>query len=320
VFQRYAPVSRSELGRCAKVEETTWTRRVGLVDRKSGAYAALVILLLVSNLITMVIAYPETLKLDSGCCAPGSGPLARDFSAFYVGSWRLFHNPSQIYTKGYLSDGEPFIAPQPEQYKYLPSFLFLISPLLLLSYQSALTAFDVFQFLLLPLVALMLFRLTKGTGILVSSLVAIAVLLQPSPFPNWGLSVSYYWQWAEAQPKVLLTFLIVLAFYLAKTGHSKTAGVAFGLACFDPRFVVIAVPLFAAYTKGKAPSAWGYFFATLAASNLTLLLPGVGNGFIEMVLSVGLSTPLYYYSWIPLISIISLTAVDWKRVKLLLMS
>jgi hypothetical protein len=291
-----------------------------LVNRKSGAYATLVVFLLALNLITMLIAYPETLKLDSGCCAPGSGPLARDFSAFYIGSWRLFHNPSQIYTKGSLPDGEPEIAPQPEQYKYLPSFLLLISPLLLLSYQSALTTFDVFQFLLLPLVALMLFRLTKESGILVSFMVAIAVLLQPSPFPNWGLSVSYYWQWAEAQPKVLLTFLIVLAFYLAKTGHSKAGGVAFGLACFDPRFVVIAVPLFAAYTKGNALSAWGCFFVTLAVSNLMMLLPGVGAGFLGMVLSVGLSTPLYYYSWIPLISIVSLTAVDWKRVKLLLMS
>jgi hypothetical protein len=291
-----------------------------LVNRKSGAYAALVVFLLALNLITMLIAYPETLKLDSGCCAPGSGPLARDFSAFYIGSWRLFHDPSQIYTKGSLPDGEPEIAPRPEQYKYLPSFLLLISPLLLLSYQSALSTFDVFQFLLLPLVALMLFRLTKESGILVSSLVAIAILLQPSPFPNWGLSVSYYWQWAEAQPKVLLTFLIVLAFYLANTGHSKAGGVAFGLACFDPRFVVIAVPLFAAYTKASAQSAWGCFFVTLVVSNLMMLLPGVGAGFLEMVLSVGLSTPLYYYSWIPLISIVSLTAADWKRVKLLLMS
>jgi hypothetical protein len=291
-----------------------------LVDRKSGAYAALVVLLLASNLVTMVIAYPETLKLDSGCCAPGSGPLAKDFSAFYVGSWRLFHDPSQVYTRGYLPDGEPLIAPQPQQYKYLPSFLLMISPLLLLSYESALTAFDVFQFLLLPLIALMLFRLTREKGIVVSSLVAVAVLLQPSPLPNWGLSVSYYWQWAEAQPKLLMTFLIVLAFNLAKTGHSKTAGVALGLACFDPRFVIIAIPLFAAYTKGNALSAWGCFFVTLAVSNLTMLLPGVGSGFVEMVLSVGLSTPVYYYSWIPLISIVSLTAADWKRVRLLVVS
>lgn len=291
-----------------------------MVDRKSGAYTALVVLLLASNLVTMAIAYPETLKLDSGCCAPGSGPLARDFSAFYVGSWRLFHDASQIYTKGYLPDGEPLVAPQPQQYKYLPSFLLLISPLLLLPYQSALTAFDVFQFLLLPLIALVLFRLTREKRIIVSSVVAIAVLLQPSPLPNWGLSVSYYWQWAEAQPKVLLTFLIVLSFYLAKTGHSKTAGVVLGLACFDPRFVIVAVPLFAAYTRGSALSAWSCFFITLAVSNLMMLLPGVGNGFVEMVLSSGLSTPLYYYSWIPLISVVSLTAADWRHVKLLFVS
>jgi hypothetical protein len=166
----------------------------------------------------------------------------------------------------------------------------------------------------------MLFRLTREKGIVVSSMVAITVLLQPSPLPNWGLSVSYYWQWAEAQPKVLLTFLIVLTFYLAKTGRFKTAGVALGLACFDPRFVIVAVPLFAAYTKGSALGAWGCFFITLAVSNLMMLLPGLGNSFVETVLSAGLSTPLYYYSWIPLISVVSLTAADWRRVKLLFVS
>jgi hypothetical protein len=288
-----------------------------LAGRKSTTYAIVVAFLLTFNLVTLVVAYPETLKLDSGCCAPGSGPLAKDFSAYYTGSWRLFHDPSQTYTKGYLSDGEPFIAPEPEQYKYLPSFLVLTFPLLLLPYHFALVVFDAFQFLLLPLLAVMIARINEERSTAVSCLVAVAVLLQPSPFPHWGLSATYYWQWAEAQNKVLLTFLIVLAVYLAKAGSPGKAGVVLGLAGFDPRFVIVAAPLFAAYTRGSALKAWGCFLVTLAVSNVALLLPGVASGFSQMVLSTGLSTPLYYYSWIPLVSIATLTISDWKRIMLL---
>ena len=99
------------------------------------------------NLVTFIQAYPETMVIDSGCC--GTTPLAKDFSAFYTAAWRLLHDPSHIYTPGSLNDGEYQIYPHPETYKYLPSFLLMVLPFLALGYQQALTAFDVFQFLLL---------------------------------------------------------------------------------------------------------------------------------------------------------------------------
>ena len=285
-----------------------------MVRRATIGYAILVGVILTLNLLTLVAAYPETTGLDSGCCAPGSGPLARDFSAYYVGSWRLFHDPSAVYSKGYIPDGEPFVAPQPEQYKYLPSFLLLVSPLLLLQYQTALTAFDVFQFMLLPLVALMLYRMTSEKGTLTSSLVAVVVLLLPLPVPGWGASAIYFWQWAEGQAKVLLTFLLVLSLYFAREGRPAKAGVALGLASFDPRFALLAAPLFLVYNRNEAKRAWGSFVVVLGVANSVLLVPGVASGFLQMLLGGGVLTPLYYYAWIPVAAAVSLTVAEWKQV------
>ncbi|MGD0406710.1 MAG: hypothetical protein ABSB10_08695, partial [Candidatus Bathyarchaeia archaeon] len=84
------------------------------------------------NLYTFIIAYPETYAINGGIT---SGPiLAKDFSAYYMGAWRFWNNPSHIYTFGASGGGEPVILPHPEAYKYLPSFLLIISPLLSLNY------------------------------------------------------------------------------------------------------------------------------------------------------------------------------------------
>ena len=174
---------------------------------KSGhAIAFVVIALLAVSLVIFGTAIPETTRADSGCCAPGSVTLSKDFSAYYVDAWRLFHDPGNIYTKGTVQDGGPQIPPQPQEYKYLPSFLLVISPLLLLPYQTALLAFDALQLLLLPLLAYLLYLVLKGKGVWVIATVEAAVLLVPSPFPGWGLSAAYYWQWGEGHAKVLVTY------------------------------------------------------------------------------------------------------------------
>jgi len=97
----------------------------------------------------------------------------------------------------------------------LPSFLLIASPLLLLPYQNALLAFDVFQFLLLPLIALLLYELIKERRLVIMIPAVVAVLLVPLPLPapQWTISISYYWQWAEGQSKVLDTFLLLSALF-----------------------------------------------------------------------------------------------------------
>ena len=78
-----------------------------------------------------------------------------------------------------------------------------------------------------------------------------AVLLLPYPMPGRGLSVSYYMSWAEGQAKILLSFLLLLSFYLGYRGKPVFSGVIFALGAFDPRFALLALPLFLFYNKSK---------------------------------------------------------------------
>ena len=252
------------------------------------------------------MAYPETTVIDSGCCSSNPA-LAKDFSAFYTAAWRLVHDPSQVYAKGYLNDGEYQISPEPEQYKYLPSFLWMAVLFLALPYQAALTAFDVAQFLLLPGVAFLLYQLLKDKGRTSIVVVSILVMVLPLPIPGAHLSLSaaYYWQWAEGQSKVLETFLFLLAFYLGTLDKPKSSGIVFALAAFDPRIAVLALPLFAVCNRGHEASYVAALFAFIAF-NLPMLYPPIASGFFGMVTSTGLVTPPYYYTLIPVVAFVSL--------------
>ena len=281
------------------------------MDKAVAVFFAVLVLV---SLGTLVMAYPETTVIDSGCCS-STPALAKDFSAFYTAAWRVIHDPSQVYTRGYLDDGEYYIPPQPEQFKYLPSFLLFVIPLLALPYQTALTAFDVVQFLLLPGVAFLLYQLLRDRGRLAMIVVPILVLVLPLPIPGSHLSYSapYYWQWAEGQSKVLETFLFLLAFYLGTVGKPKSSGVVFALAAFDPRIAVLALPLFAAYNRGSLAS-----YATAAtafvALNLPIFYPPITGGFLGMVTNTGLVTPPYYYTLIPIAAFASLIYVQRREI------
>jgi hypothetical protein len=267
--------------------------------------------LIVLGLYTFIVAIPETTRVDAGIS--GTRILAKDFSAYYIGAYRLLHDPSKIYTIGFVNDGEYQVSPQPEAYKYLPSFLIIALPLLILGYQQALLAFDIFQFALLPLMALLLYKLLNRKGLLLTFIVAIIVLLQPLPLQNWGLSATYFWQWGEGQAKVLETFLLLLAFYLGDSGKPIPSGIIYALTAFDPRFAVLSLPLFLFYNKKNLRVSLETTVGTLLLSNAALLYPGTGPAFLHMVLTGGASTPLYYYSFIPLLMIISMTLVNGKE-------
>ena len=270
---------------------------------------AMVVLILLS-LYTFIVAYPETSRPDSGIS--GTRVLSKDFSAYYISAWRLLHDPSQIYVHGYINDGEYQVPYGTEAYKYLPSFLVLISPLLLLGYQQALTAFDIFQFALLPLIALLLYKLLSRKGLALTLAVAVIVLLQPIPMPNRGLSVTYFWQWGEGQAKVFDTFLLLLAFYLGDSDRPLLSGIVFAFAAFDPRFAAFSLPLFLFYNQKNLRVSIASVLGALIVSNLILLYPGTGSGFLNMVLGSTTET-LYYYAYIPLLMIISLTIINAKE-------
>jgi len=271
--------------------------------------------LIILNVLTFIDAYPQTGTTEPLPGGWGSRSiLAKDFSAYYIGAWRLIHDASQVYTFGNVSDGEPPIYPHPEPYKYLPSFLLMVVPLLLVGYQQALTIFDLFQLLLLPLIAYMTYKLVNKKGVVVTLIVVVIVLLQPSPLPNWGFSVTYYWQWAEGQAKVLETFLLLLSFYLGSVGKPRLSGVALALSAFDPRFAIVALPLFVMYNKDRILASVTALIGAFVVSNIMLLYPSLGAGFLNMSYGSGMTTPLYPYALIPLITVVSISVVNWKEI------
>ena len=269
------------------------------------------------NLLTLVQAYPESSKIDSGCCAPSSALLAKDFSAFYFASWNLIHDPARIYSLGAASNATFLgISPHPESFKYLPSFLLLVTFLLAFPYHTALETFDILQFFLLFLIAFFLYELIGKKNVILVSGISITVLFLPfSTNLSWGISEAYFWQWAEGQSKVLELALILASLYFASKGKPKVSGFIFGLSFFDPRFALISIPLFLALNKGKVLKGTCVALLTLTASNVpVLLLPGVSSSFVSMVLTRGLTTPIYYYSYIPLLGILLLSIVKWKEI------
>lgn len=270
-------------------------------------------MLIALNLYTFTVAYPETYTPSPGINSSGS-ILAKDFSAYYVGAWRLWHNPGQIYHFGALGGVEPVTPPYPEAYKYLPSFLLIASPFLALDYQQALLAFDIIQFLLLPAIAFMLYKMLDKKSFAVTFAVMIIALLLPFPTANWGLSPSYYWQWGEGQAKVFLTFLLLLSFYFGSKNKPVLSGTAWALGFFDVRFGLLAIPLFIMYNRKKLKAAATSAVCVLALSNVMLLYPGMGAGFVGMVFGSGITTPLYYYSLIPFLTLIALIVVNFKEV------
>jgi len=264
------------------------------------------------NLYTFIVVYPETFTPTSGINTSGT-TLAKDFSAYYMGAWRLWNNPSHIYTFGALGDGEPVILPHPEAYKYLPSFLLVISPLLSLNYQQALLAFDIVQFMFLPAMAYLLYRLVGNKHLAVTFVVMVIALLLPFPTSQWGFSPSYYWQWGEGQAKVFVTFLLLLSYYFGSRGRPYLSGVALAFGFFDPRFGLLALPLFIMYNRKNLKAATASTISALVLSNLMLLYPGMGSNFISMVFASAVTTPLYYYALIPFCTLLSLIVVNFKE-------
>jgi hypothetical protein len=272
-----------------------------------------IIVLITLNLYSFIAAYPETYTPSPGINTQGT-ILAKDFSAYYVSTWRLWHNPSQVYHFGTLRGAEPATPPYPEAYKYLPNFLLFTSPFLLLSYQQALLAFDIVQFILLSAVAFILYKLLENKQLAVTLVVMVIALLLPIPTSSQaGWFPSYYWQWGEGQAKVFLTTLLLFSFFLGSRNRPIFSGIALAFGFFDVRFGLLAIPLFIMYNRKNLKTATVSAIGALILSNLMLLYPGMGSGFITMVVGSGITTPIYYYSYIPLFTLLAFTFVNFKE-------
>jgi hypothetical protein len=289
--------------------------------RKKGII--LVILIAVAlNVFTFCLAFPQAFQL------PQSATFARDFSAYYIGEWRLVHNPTQIYYGG-VESGDYQILPRPQTFKYTPSFLILFAPFLTLSYQNALTAFDILQLALIPALAFFVYILVKDKNLVLGSIAAIIVLIDPLASPSishtalsflgtriaslnaQSFMASYYTGYMLGNAHVLQAVLLVGALYFGFVKKPWLSALLFAFGSFDPRGALIALPLLLWYNRHLMLKFITGATAFLAATNLPFFFYyGIGFAFLHAELNGNIVTHMYPYDWIPIYSIAVLTIIE----------
>jgi len=294
-----------------KTRYSTWLAHFRL---NPGVKFLMVALVIIAFVLQALRVFDSAYPLMSRGVYDNSN-ISLDFGAYYTSALSLVHNPSQLY--GNSTQGLPQGLANPG-FKYLPFFSFLMLPLLPLGYISALFAWNVFQFLLMPVIGLLLYKALKNVNVIVIIGVIWIALLQPIPFPpHYTLSFydlytsqSFYWRWGEGNAKVFAAFLIVATYYLSKSRRPYLAGLAYGLAFFDPRFPLYALPLFLMVNWGQHKEFAAATVATLVAGDVILLYDGLAGSFLNMVETSGIGTIPYQYFYIPFYTIVALTVVE----------
>lgn len=273
------------------------------------------------NAITFCLAFPETFK-------PVTGAWARDFSAYYIGEWRLFHNPTTIYWGGALP-GDYQILPAPQTFKYTPSFLILFAPFLALSYQNALTVFGILQFALIPALAFFVYKIVKDKKLVFAAIAAVIVLIEPLPTPPidqatlnllqsrffsinaQSFSPTYYVGYALGNAHILQTILLVGALYFGFTKKPWLSALLFAFGAFDPRGALLALPLLLWYNREKILPFIVGAVSFLGITNLPFFFyHGIGLNFLRAEVSGSVVSQMYPYDWIPLYAVAALTVIE----------
>ncbi len=272
---------------------------------RKAIVVSVIVSALVFHLVVIVLpSYSDMVQVE-----------ARDFSAYYIGAWRLYHSPGMIYAIGLL-DTDYVILPRPCIYKYPPQFLLMMSPFLLLDYQTAFYVFDILQFLMLPIIAFMLYDMLNDRNIFVIVSILLIVLLQPLPYLSWydktpvWVSQSYHFLWIAGNAKVFATFLLILSFYFGHEKEVVLSAVAFSLAFFDPRFAFLSIPLAIFYNLGNLKKFFSVTIVSLMLLNSVALYADIGVQFINASFS-DIDTPMFSYSWIPFYTIVALSIAEF---------
>lgn len=295
---------------------------------KKTAVISLIVLMVLLNLSIFIYAYPETFK-------PQAPTLARDFSAYYIGGWRLFHNPTQIYNPD-IQPGDYQIQPHPQPFKYTPSFLILFAPFLSLNYQNALNAFDIVQAALIFAMGFFVYKLIKDKNIFLGVTAAVIVLVDPiliAPSASYSItgffhyrmlslhvqtfSPSYYCGYLLANAHILQTVLLVGALYFGFAKKPWFSALLFAFGVFDPRVALVALPLLLWYNRASLWKFIGGSAAFLAATNLPFFFyNGVGVSFLASVMKGSVVSQMYLYDWIPLYAVGVLSVVELATILL----
>jgi hypothetical protein len=274
------------------------------------------------NALTFGLAFPVAFQL------PKSATFARDFSAYYIGEWRLLHNPTQIYNGAIIPKDYP-ILPRPQTFKYTPSFLIFFAPFLTLSYPNALAVFDTLQFALIPALAFFVYKLVKDKNLVLASVASVIILVDPLPSltilysPNSILKITvnnlgaasfspgYFCGYMMGNAHVLQATLLVGALYFGYTKKPWLSALLFMVGSFDPRAAILALPLLIWYNRHSIVRFVAGSTAFLAAANLPFFFYyGIGYTFLNAEVNGNIAVQMYQYDWIPIYSIAALTIIE----------
>ena len=256
---------------------------------------SIITIALALNAYTFNLAYPETFK-------PMSTIYARDFSAYYIGEWRLFHNPTTIYIGG-NQPGDYYIPPNVQTFKYTPSFLIFFAPFLSLSYQNALNVFDILQFISIFALAFFVYKIVKDKNLVGAVMVAFIILVAFQP--------GYYWGYAQANAHIIQTTLIVGAIYFGFSKKPWLSALLFAIGAFDPRGALLALPLLLWYNRQKLTKFGLSIVAFLAALNLPFFFySNIGLDFLRKEVNGNIVSQIYSYDLVPIIAVAALTTLE----------
>jgi hypothetical protein len=266
------------------------------MESKNKKFLILVIVIAVAlNAFIFCLAYPETFS-------PMSPVYARDFSAYYIGEWRLFHNPTAIYIGG-NSLGDFHIPPNPQTFKYTPSFLIFMAPFLSLSYQNALNLFDIIQAVSILALAFFIYKIVKDKKLLNGAIAAVIILI--------GFVPGYYYGYAQANAHIIQTSLIVGALYFGFSKKPWLSALLFAVAAFDPRGALLALPLLLWYNRQKLRKFAAGTVAFIVALNLPFFFyANIGLSFLHEEVNGNIVSQIYPYDLVPIFAVITLTAFE----------
>jgi hypothetical protein len=250
---------------------------------------------LVLNAYTFLAAYPETFK-------PMSPIYARDFSAYYIGEWRLFHNPTTIYIGG-NQPGDYYIPPNVQTFKYTPSFLIFFAPFINLSYQNALNVFDMLQFGSVFVLAFFVYKIVQDKKLLWGIMAAVIILVAFQP--------GYYCGYAQANAHIMQASLIVGALYFGFSKKPCLSALFFAIAVFDPRGALLALPLLLWYNRKKLLKFGVGMVAFLTAFNLPFFFyHNIGLNFLYTEVNGDIVSQIYSYDLVPMIAVATIITLE----------
>jgi hypothetical protein len=302
-----------------------WLKPASLSLNKKTAIIIVILLAVAINFQIFCYAYPQTFE-------PQAPDLARDFSAYYIGAWRLFHNPAAVYSDG-VQSGDYQIVGQPQTFRYPPAYLLLFAPFLTLNYQTALNIFDIIQFLSILALAFFVYQLVKDKPLIIASVVAVIVLVNPLLFlPSLcgsysitgflhyrivslhvqTISPSFYAGYLLGNAHILQNTLIVGALYF---GHAKKpwmSALLFTLGAFDPRAALFALPLLLWYNRHAVRKFAAVSAAFIAAANIPFFFyHGVGFALFQSNFRESINLfDFIVYDYIPLFSVASIAILE----------